>query len=230
TGDQLAQRRSVESTVAGRMNRSYGVQPVTFEANEGQAEPAIKFLSRTGRYGLYLTPVQAVFALPEKPGQANDVDEIDGSPSSAKSEVLRLEFLGANSLASMSGAGKLAARTNYFIGGDPKRWRPNIANFTRVKCESIYPGIDLIYYGNQHELEYDFVVAPGANPADIRLRFSGARSITVNSERDLVVKAAPGEIRQRKPVVYQERDGARTEIRADYVVNAGGVVSFELAE
>jgi hypothetical protein len=156
-------------------------------------------------------------------------NEIAGSESSPGSDLLRLEFLGANSAASMSGAGELSARTNYFIGSDPTLWRRDVVNFAKVKCQSIYPGIDLIYYGNHRELEYDFVVAPGANPAAIRLRFGGARNISLNAERDLVVRAEAGEIRQRKPVVYQDVNGIRTEIGAGYLVDASGEVSFEIA-
>jgi hypothetical protein len=226
----FSERSSGASTVAARMNDSFGTLPITFEANQGQADPGRKFLSRAGRYGLYLTPAQAVFVMPREPGKASDgKDEIAGSRASPKSDLLRLEFLGANSGASMRGAGKLAARTNYFIGSDPKLWRRDVATFARVKCESIYPGIDLIYYGNHRELEYDFVVAPGANPGAIRMRFGGARAVAVSSERDLVVIAAAGEIRQRKPVVYQEVNGVRTEIGADYVVDGSREVSFEIA-
>ena len=230
SGEQtLTERSSGASAVTGRMNGSYGTLPITFEANQGQAEPGIKFLSHNGTAGLYLTSAQALFVAPRGPSKASEgKDEIAGTRGSSKRDLLRLEFLGANSAASMRGIDKLPGRTNYFIGSDPKLWRRDVATFAKVKCESIYPGIDLVYYGNHRELEYDFVVAPGASPRSIRLKFCGARSTGVNSEGDLVVTGAAGEIRQRKPAVFQEVNGIRAEVRADYIVEASGEVSFDI--
>ena len=181
-----ATRRASTVTPPARMSDAYGRLPIAFEANLGQAEPGVRFLTRGSGYGLYLTPAEAVLA---KAKQATDGTPGDKA-SKGRDDSLRLKLVGADSRALMSGADKLTARTNYFIGNDPKKWRTAVANFARVKCEKVYPGIDLIYYGNHGELEYDFIVAPGANPRAIRFSFTGARAVCIDAAGDLLVSTA----------------------------------------
>ncbi len=107
--------------------------------------------------------------------------------------------------------------TNYFIGNDPAKWRTNVAGYAKVKYEGVYPGIDLVYYDNgEGRLEYDFIVAPGADPKQIALSIEDAQSVEVDSSGDLVISAVTGTIRKPSPKVYQEIDGKRQEITAGY--------------
>jgi hypothetical protein len=107
------------------------------------------------------------------------------------STVLRMRLVGANAKATVTGAEELPGKSNYFIGNDPKKWRTNVSSYARVKYEGVYPGVDLVYYGNQRQLEYDFVVAPGADPNRIRLSFAGAEGMRVDAASgDLVHRSA----------------------------------------
>jgi hypothetical protein len=96
----------------------------------------------------------------------------------------------------IEGLDRLPGISNYFIGNDPKKWHTNIPNYSRVQYHNVYPGIDLVYYGNQGQLEYDLVVAPGADPRVIKLAYEGVDSKRLNAEGDLVFQVAGTEIRQ----------------------------------
>ncbi len=150
---------------------SYGKLPLSFEANHGQADGRVKFLSRTGSYTLFLTGDEAILAL--RAGKAKNKFPVEtrlaASPREAKSNsipdrttgaVLRMKLRNANPAAKVTGTDELAGTSNYFIGNDPAKWRTNVPTYAKVKYEGIYSGIDLVYYGNQRQLEYDFIVAP----------------------------------------------------------------------
>ncbi len=157
-----------------------------------------KFLSRRMGYELLLTGDEAVLSL----GKAAP-DAADG---------LRMKLVGANARAAVTGADELPGKSNYFIGNDPKKWRTNVPNYAKVKYQNVYPGVDLVYYGNQGgQLEYDFVVAPGADPHAIGLSFQGAAHMHLDKATgDLVLAVDGNELRFRKPVVYQD---AHSEVR-----------------
>ena len=140
-----------------------------------------------------------------------------------------MRLVGAQSGASMKALVPLPSRSHYLIGNDPKRWRSNVAHYGRVEVESVYPGVNVVYYGNQRQLEYDFVVTPGADPRVIRLAFEGADAIEIDRHGDLVLRLAGGEVRQRPPLVYQEIDGNRREVRGRYALDEQGHVRFQLA-
>src|SRR5579862_2163374 len=184
--------------------------PLSFEKNQGQADARVDFLSRGHGYALFLTPREAVLRL------GND--------------VLRMKLAGSNRNAQGEGRDLLPGRSTYLIGNDSAQWRRGIANYQRVAYPEVYPGIDLIYYGNQRQLEYDFVVKPGADLHRIRLQFAGAKRVRADAGGDLVIETAGGEIRERKPVVYQNADGKRQEIAGSYVVRRNGEVAFEVAD
>src|SRR5262249_49133778 len=126
-----------------------------------------------------------------------------------QSAVLRMKLAGANRMPQVIGLEELPGTSNYFAGRDSKRWRTNIPTYSKVKYGSVYPGVDLVYYGNQRQLEYDFVVAPGTDPKTIRLVFTGADNLTVDDRGDLSLETAGGRVRMHKPLIYQEVDGAR---------------------
>ena len=172
----------------------------------------MKYLSRGPGYSVYLTATEVrIVSL--------------GLPAS----VLRMKLVGSNRSAKIEPLDPLPGRSNYFIGSDPSKWRPNVPNFAKVAVHGVYPGIDLIFYGNQQQLEYDVVVTPGADPNRFRLKFAGADRLRRESNGDVIVNAGGAEIRQRKPVVYQVVDGQRRELEGGYVVHDHNEVAFEVA-
>ncbi len=140
-----------------------------------------------------------------------------------------MKLVGANPSPDVAGLEELPGKSNYFIGNDPKKWRSNVPHYARVAYRQVYPGIDLVYYGNQQQLEYDFVVAPGADPDAIRLGFEGADEIGLDHQGNLILQTAGGELLQRAPVVYQETEGVKKAIPGGYVLQEDNEVSFAVA-
>jgi beta-propeller repeat-containing protein len=199
---------------AGSPAASYGQLPLHFESNQGQVDSQVRFLARGSGYSLFLTPTEAVLALKER--------------GTAGPAVMRMKLAGANPSPHVTGHDELSGKTNYFVGADPAGWRTNIQNYARVQYRGVYPGIDLVYYGNQGQLEYDFVVAPGADPGRITMSFDGARDIRIDPSGDLILHVAGGDLRQHKPVVYQEAQGVRQKVAGRYVMKGKRHVGFEL--
>jgi hypothetical protein len=123
---------------------------------------------------------------------------------------------------------ELPGKSNYFIGKNPKSWRSNVTNYAKVRYRNVYPGVDLVYYGNGSQLEYDFVVAAGADPRAIALTFTGANSVSVDQGGDLVLATDSGKIVQRKPRVWQQAGDTKKEIAARYAIGNNNEVGFEL--
>ena len=146
-----------EATSSVHVRNALAQLPRSFEANQGQAERRVKYLARGPGYSVYLTATEVMIVS-------------TGHPAG----VLRIKLMGANRDAKIEPLDPLPGRSNYFIGSDPSKWRTNIQNYAKVALRGVYPGIDLIFYGNQQQLEYDAVVAPGADPNRIRLKFKGA--------------------------------------------------------
>ncbi len=164
----------------------YGKLPLSFEVNEGQADGRVRFMSRASGYSLLLTGDEAVLALRKGSGEKNAAGRLPGlepqaAPKKARlSEMLRMKLVGAKAAPRVTGMEELPGKVNYFIGDDSAKWRTNVRTYARVKYESVYPGVDLVFYGNQGQLEDDFVVTPGADPGAIRLAFRGAKKPSIN--------------------------------------------------
>ena len=213
---------------------AYRKLPLSFEANHGQTDSRVNFLSRGSGYTLFLSPTEAVLAL-SNPGASSprtrhappDNPEAKKAPT-ASVAVLRMKLLGANPSPRVSGLEELPGKSNYFLGNDPQKWRTNVPTYAKVQYQDVYPGVDLIYYGNQRQLEYDLVVAPGADPKAIQLAFEGGDKLEIGAQGDLELHGAGGQVRLQKPLVYQETDGIRREISGGYVLNAGRQVSFQV--
>ncbi len=165
-------------SVKTRVQASYGKLPLGFEANQGQTAAQVKFLARGQGYTLFLTSTEAVLSL--KKTSEND------------KAVLRMQLVGANPSSHILGKEALPGRVNYLIGQNPASWRTNIPTYGKVAYEGIYPGVDLVYYGNQGQLEYDFVLAPGASPHDIKLASRGTDPIDIGPAGELVLHTANG--------------------------------------
>ncbi len=207
--------------------------PLQFEANHGQVDAQVKFLSRGSGYTLFLTPTESVMVLQQreaKPEQTNDpLASTERAP--IKQSVVRMKLEGANPSPAIDGMEQLPGIVNYFIGNDPAKWRTKIPTYAKVQYKEAYPGIDLAYYGNQGKLEYDFIVSPGADPNQIKLAFEGASEIKVADSGDLLLTTALGEVRVQKPVVYQvEADGHKTLVAGNYISSSkADAVQIQLA-
>jgi YVTN family beta-propeller protein len=219
-----------------RVVDSYGKLPLSFEANHGQTDKQVKFLSRGSGYALFLTPTEAVLSLRTGHGQQGKKDSVlpaSTAPKGTHSEaaVLRIRLEHANSNTKVSGIDELGGKDNYFIGNDPRKWQTGVPTYARVKYEGIYPGIDLVYHGSgQQQLEYDFVVAPNANPKLIELSFQGSDGVQVDSRGNLLLRVAGIEVVENAPVIYQEIDGRRTRVVGSYALSGEHSARFRIAE
>ncbi|HMY75602.1 MAG TPA: SBBP repeat-containing protein, partial [Blastocatellia bacterium] len=196
-----------------RLAQTFGRLPLSFETNAGQVHSAAKFIARGPGYHLALADNEASIALQKSAGQ---------------SAILKMRLTGANPHARLTGLEPLPGKSNYFIGNDPRRWQTNVAQYARVKHEAVYSGIDLIYYGNQQELEYDFVVQPGADVAAISLNFEGAEQIRVAENGDLVLRVAGEEVRQKAPVIYQQINGEKHFVKGRYALSGRKQIGFKI--
>ncbi|HEV2177664.1 MAG TPA: SBBP repeat-containing protein [Terriglobia bacterium] len=219
-GNAVSRRSSISGTaghggagaVTARVSDAYAKLPLSFEPNRGQTDGRVKFLARGSGYGLFLTGDGAVLGLQGSGvrGQASGAHATDNGPRTTNS-VLRMRLVRANPVSRVTGLDELPGKSNYFVGNDPHRWKTNVPTFARVQYSNVYPGVSLIYYGNQRRLEYDFVVAPGADPGAIALKFetqdlkvkSRKSKVEIDPDGTLLVRAGSGDVLFHKPVVYQ---------------------------
>jgi hypothetical protein len=227
-----AQTSAAQTSSPGhaRIVQSYGKLPLAFEANQGQSDPQVKFFSRGAGYSLFLTSNEAVLTLRDN-SRLEPASHVvrDRTSSERASAVLRMKLVGANANAKVLGQDELSGKSNYFIGNNPKKWHSNVEQFAKVRYESVYPGVDLVYYGNQRELEYDFVLQPGANPEAIRLRIDGASKLRIQRD-DLILTSPAGDVDLRSPSIYQEANGIRKEVHGRYIIRNGNEVGFAVAD
>src|SRR5229473_2058258 len=231
-----------------RALEGYGRLPLIFEANQGQTNPQAQFLSRGSGFTLFLTSTEAVLVLRHGTGSRGTESRQSSLPgpsaSHAKSRtrnaklvkknpeiegVLRMQLVRANPAARSWGLDDLPGKSNYFLGNDPQNWRTNVPTYAKVRYQGVYRGVDLVYYGNQQQLEYDFIVAPSADPRTIRLAIAGAKKLELGPSGDLVLSTAAGEVRLHKPIVYQQAGGIREEIAGRYVLRGKCQIGFEVA-
>jgi len=214
--------RPVVETDESRVAANFGNLPLSFEPNQGQTDSQVKFLSRSPHYNLFLTSNEAVFTLPIHSSKASLVQGRVASLRNPRSEtqaVLRMEILGANTTASVEGEIPSEGHTNYLTGSNSGKWVRNVPQYARVHYRGVYPGVDLTFYGQQRQLEFDFIVKPGADPAAIALGIQGAKKIRTDQAGDLVLTSAAGDLRLHKPVAYQRRGEVRQLVDAGFVVN-----------
>ena len=195
-----------------RVTEQFNQFPLSFEPNQQQTNSEVKFLARGSGYILFLTEKDVVFTLGKTPQTA---------------AVLRMSLLGANASPSFTGMEELPGKSNYFIGDQPAHWHTNIPNYRKVAERGIYPGIDLVYYGTQRQLEYDYVIAPGASPSKIQIAFEGAKNLHTDAQGDLVLSvAATNDVRLHKPIAYQQIGDEKQLVAANYVLQDNGSVEF----
>ena len=212
--------------------------PLSFEVNRGQTEADAKFVARGGGYTLLLTnrgePVLALQGQPRRPAQrradgrrqANPVSE---PPAPAERVLLRLAFPGGNPSPQVQGEQRLPGYSNYLIGNDPAKWLTGVPHYARVRYREVYPGVDVLYYAKDQQLEYDFIVRPGTNPDSIRLTVQGPEGIERSEPGSLALKTAVGRVLLRKPVAYQQGPDGEQEVACNYFLDKGKV-GFALGE
>lgn len=196
--------------------------PMPFEANQGQTDSCVKFLSRSAGCSIFLTSSETVLTL-QRPCSPR-------SPKATRTTaIVRMKLVGANPAPRVEALAPLPGKVNYLIGSDPRKWRTGVSTYARVKHTAVYPGIDLVHYGDQRQLEYDFVVAPGADPAAITLAFSGARKLELDPRGDLLLHTAAGTVRQHKPRIYQPLGRERRAVAGGWVLRGRNRAAFRLA-
>lgn len=179
--------------------KNYTELPLAFEVNRGQADSQVKYLARGRGYGVFLTGAEAVLAL-----------------QSSKPDVIQMQLRGANAAARADGVDLLPGTANYFVGHDRAKWHAGVQTYSKVRFSRIYPGVDVLYYGNQRQLEFDFVVAAQADPKVIGLQFANAGKIALNASGDLLVSAQQGQIAFHSPVIYQDKNGHHQAVAGGY--------------
>jgi hypothetical protein len=216
--DEINNKISVEPEVVSHSIKSdFGKLPLGFEANAGQIDRQVKFVSRGQGFALFLTDAEAVLSLRKNDRQTPPA-------------VLRMRLDGANQTPEVVGQNELAGKSNYFVGDNPNEWKTDVPNYSRVHYKEVYPGIDQIFYGNGRELEYDFIVAPEAEPNIIALDFTGAEKLEIDANGDLILNVGGEQIRQQRPVVYQEINGEKYYVAGNYELKSENKIGFEIGE
>ncbi|MGA8939800.1 MAG: choice-of-anchor D domain-containing protein [Acidobacteriaceae bacterium] len=211
--DASAARATAAEQTAQKM---FNGLPLLFEKNAGQSDPNVDYVTRANGFDIFLTSQQAVLV---------------GHTSGKRSYALQMRWLGSNASPAVTGQDQATARSNYFIGDDSSKWHTGIANYARVQYAAIYPGIDLVYYGNHERLEYDLTLAPGADAHAIRLQLAGAKKLSIDKPTgDLLINDGGGELRFRKPLIYQPDGNAKHPVTGGYVLSAHNTVSFSLGD
>ena len=239
-GTPAAARRNLSRPFSGKAierRPDYGHLPLAFEPNQGQADSRVQYLAHGRGYSLFLTGPEAVFVLkksvPSSSGQTHQSrghwsPSCPGTLSSQVSSVLRLRLEGSAISPAFQGQDKLSGVSNYFLGRNPSGWRRNIPQYGKVFVTGVYPGVDMAYYGNQGQLEYDFVVRPGGNPDVIRFKYEGVQSARVNQQGALELETGQGTVRFRAPEVYQEAQGRKNPVAGRYRLGDNGELGFEV--
>jgi uncharacterized repeat protein (TIGR01451 family) len=249
-----AQTPNWDEATKKRMLTAVAKIPMSFEINRGQTDKQVQFLSRGAGYTLFLTHDSAVLALPvpadfkAAPAPTPTATEarplpyvgsnarVDNPAKRGKrsEEVLTMHVVGANQQAQVSGEGKQRAQSNYYIGNVASDWHTNVANYEKVRYAGVYPGVDLVYYGNQKQLEYDFVVNPGADANNIALTFGGNADgrkhvpLSINHDGNLVATLKTGDVSFHRPVIYQTRNNEKISVDGRYILKADGRVGFQI--
>jgi RHS repeat-associated protein len=218
-GGPSASDKLVRPNLATNFGRSLALP---FEQNVGQTNAQVKYLARGPGFGLFLTGNAAALAL-ARPGTSA------GPSQPATRDVIKLQFAGANSNPQVVGQQELPSRSNYFSGNDPSKWLANVTQYGQVAYHNLYAGVDLVYYGNANrQLEYDFVVAPGADPSQVHLSFQGVASPQLDAQGNVLLGVGGRSVMQQAPGLYQLSNNTRQTVSGGYVLNADGTIGFQV--
>jgi beta-propeller repeat-containing protein/ASPM-SPD-2-Hydin domain-containing protein/centrosomal CEP192-like protein len=239
-GHALAADESANGSLTSRKaeaSAAFAQLPSRFEANQGQVDARVRFLSRASDHTLFLTPNEAVLVLrgSTEPRNPSAVDAQSAGFSAGITAppplCVRMIWIGSNPDPQVIGVDEIPGKSNYFIGDQPSNWRRQVPLYSKVRYREIYPGVDVLYYGNEGKLEYDLIVSPGADPQKIRLRFGGAKKIRINAQGDIVLKFGGRSVILHKPVVYQETgllDAPKQYLESSYVAKNPHEFGFQI--
>jgi hypothetical protein len=211
-----AQERFVdEDSVESRVQHL----PLIFEPNSGQVSSDVRFLTRGNAYAVFLQSDKTVLVLPPRIGDHEE-----------RPSAVTLKLLGSNKVADLEGLDPLPGKSNYFLGKRPETWIAGVPQYGRVRLKSIYPGIDLVYYGTDGQLEYDFVLSPGADSSALRFRVEGAKKIVADASGNLSLQVTDGTIELQKPAIYQQADGVRRTIAGSFVLRSDNEIGLTVGD
>ena len=202
--------------------------PLFFEPGHLKADGSSEFLARgeNGHFLLAPTRVQFILWKRDEPATGQSVPPGQGPAPAVRARAGVMQFVGANRQAVMRGTAEMPGKINYLLGNEPQHWRTGVATFARLQVDQLYPGIDLVYYGNHRQLEYDFEVAPRADPALISFRFEGVDRLAIGPEGDLVLTLGEDQVRHQRPALYQVVGGKRVTVSGGYRITAQNSVGF----
>ena len=199
---------------APQLKKDYGRRPLAFDENRGQADPHDRFIARGDGYSVFITGEKAILSLTR------------GKTVSAVS----MQVAGAKAHASPQPEERLQSYSNYFIGNDPSKWIQGVPHFGRIRMAGVRKGVDVVFYGNQRQIEYDLEIAPNANTSDLRLRFDGAQSLTVDRDGDLLIHTPAGDLREHAPIAWQEVAGEKRPVKVWQVARGRREVAFGIGK
>ncbi|HLM00944.1 MAG TPA: DNRLRE domain-containing protein [Pyrinomonadaceae bacterium] len=216
------------------VDKNFGNLPLKFEPNHGQLDPRVKFSSGAKGFNFFITPSETVFLL-NKTASSRESKTPEGAAAGNKKavtekSVVRMQFVGIDKNNKILGADEMPGKSNYFLGNDRSKWQTDVPQFAKIRQEGVYPGVDVLYYGNQNQLEYDVVVNSGSDPNKIKIKFEGAKKLSVDKDGNLVLLTGGGEIKQSKPIAYQLIGATRHIVECRYVLIGKNKIGFELGE
>jgi IPT/TIG domain/Beta-propeller repeat len=233
TSEPSSAQRSSE--VASK-RQGFADLPMQFEENRGQADPSVRFISRGSGYTLFLTANEAIVVLSRQEPTTEERMERSprrrrgSAPNAMQTSVVKMKLLGANSVSQTTGTNQLVGSVNYLIGQEAKNWHTGIPTYSAVQYSEIYPGTNLVYYGNGGQLEYDFVLTPGADPRHVALSFEGTKRAVIDRAGNLAMDTEAGKLTLLKPSIYQTIAGEKKPIRGAYVLRQDRTIGVEVGK
>jgi Beta-propeller repeat len=222
---------TVSAEQRGRVRASLDALPLAFEANQGQTDPQVKYTARGNGYSVFLTASDTVFAITSAKHQASRIAGEHSQPRTtekAQSAAIDMRLVGGNLKPEIIAGNEVPGVINYYSGSDPKNWHTGVKQYSSVSYRDVYPGVNMVFHGAQRQLEFDFVVSPGADPKTIGLGFKGAQKLATDASGNLVLASSAGDVVLHKPVAYQEKDGKREIVDAAFQVKSRNEVGLNL--
>ena len=228
-----SQTPTLNAEQRGRVRASLDALPLGFEANQGQTDPQVKYTARGNGYSVFLTANDTVFAISsaKRGTQSSRATSAHGARhTSGKVETASIDMrlVGGNTNPAITAGDALPGVVNYYVGSDSKNWHTGVKQYSAVSYRDVYPGVNMVFHGAQRQLEFDFVVSPGADPKAIALGFKGARKLETDATGNLVLNSSAGDVVLHKPVAYQEKDGKREIVEAAFAVKNRNEVALNL--
>ena len=241
----LATTGSATTPQSIQVTRNLTSMPLAFTENQGQWDEQVSFRANAGGATMWFSsdgayyqftrtiesdPISVVdkrYGVPDNLALSG-VEGLHRQPDSVETMMIKASFVGANHGVEIKGTGAIDYKCNYFIGNDPNEWHTDVPNYQAIVYEDIYSGIDLKYYGNGKQMEYDFIVAPGADYSQIAIHYEGAESISINADGELVVETKWGEVVEQRPVIYQESARGRAAVTGEYSMKGASAFGFKM--